>query len=199
MRESARHFGRDRILHLVLGTVVYLLLGLLDMSKLTQSELKELLHYDPDTGVFTWKVQKSHKLPGSLAGSRFKDCRKYYWRIGINGKSHQAHRLAWLYVYGEFPKGVIDHIDHDSLNNRVSNLRDVDMSINLKNAKLYSNNHTGINGVTYCPERRNFKVTMSIDRKCKTVGRYNDFFEACCCRKSAEYLHGYHENHGRVT
>ena len=75
---------------------------------LTQAKLKEVLHYDPETGDFTWQVSTANCIKvGALAGS--KDSYGYH-KIAIKGKTYKAHRLAWLYTHGEFPEDAIDHI-----------------------------------------------------------------------------------------
>ena len=168
------------------------------MSAPTQAEIQEILHYDSHTGVFTWKLQRGQQLVGAIAGSRLKDGDKYYWRIGVNGKTYQAHRLVWLYVHGEFPKKEIDHINHNTSDNRLSNLREVCRAENAKNQKLYSTNNTGINGVSFCKIRGKFKSSIRVNGKNKTLGYFSSFLDACCARKSADHKNGYHRNHGRT-
>ena len=82
--------------------------------------LRELLSYDPDTGLFRWSKNKGSKDAGELAGCVSP---KGYILIGIDGCLYLAHRLAWLYVHGEFPEKDIDHRDQDKSNNRICNLR----------------------------------------------------------------------------
>ena len=80
---------------------------------LTQDRLKELLHYDPDTGVFTW-IQKPAPRGRAIIGSVAGGLKQHgYITIGINQREYYAHRLAWLYVYGEWPEDQIDHINHN--------------------------------------------------------------------------------------
>jgi hypothetical protein len=112
---------------------------------LTVERLKELLHYEPETGVFTWLVNKGPFLAGDIAG-RSVGCKKYP-RVGIDGDRYIAARLAWLYMTGEWPKHVIDHIDRNPLNTRFCNLRDVTQSKNCFNAGKRSHNTTGYQGV----------------------------------------------------
>ena len=87
---------------------------------ITQEELKELLDYNPETGLFTWNVYNNIK--NKTTAGTFNDG---YIQIKIKQKIYQAHRLAWLYVYGEWPKGQIDHINGIRDDNRIENLRDV--------------------------------------------------------------------------
>lgn len=100
----------------------------------TAERLREVLDYDPCTGVFTWKAPSGRRVKvGSQAG-RITDG---YRRIGVDGAQARAHRLAWLYVYGELvPDGyVIDHINGDRSDNRISNLRVVTHSVNMQNQR----------------------------------------------------------------
>jgi hypothetical protein len=105
---------------------------------LTQEELKAILHYDQETGIFT-RVSN-----GKEAGSKHKSG---YIRIKITSKrSYLAHRLAWLYVTGENPT-IIDHINGDGYDNRFCNLRNVSNSENLQNIRsAYSRNSCGLLG-----------------------------------------------------
>ena len=99
---------------------------------LTQAQLHELLNYNPDTGVFTWKKRTSNRAPiGSVAGTLSNG----YWGITIAGMRTYAHRLAFLYMEGDYPLAqVVDHIDGDKLNNKWTNLRR--FSRNLNNSEV---------------------------------------------------------------
>lgn len=88
---------------------------------LTHARLIEALAYDPESGVFTWRVRNSSRaLPGAIAG--YLDNKKYV-TIRLDGKLYLAHRLAWMYVHGVMPTIAIDHKDRAPGNNRISNLR----------------------------------------------------------------------------
>ena len=94
------------------------------------NQLREILDYNPETGVFVWKRMLAHRRKsGSVAGSKTHG----YVEIGVWNRSYRAHHLAWLYVYGEWPKGVIDHIDGDRSNNAISNLREATNQQNAQN------------------------------------------------------------------
>ena len=163
---------------------------------LTQSDLKEKIHYNPETGNFTWRIKiNGNTNVGSTAGSTSNSNK--YRQIRINGVYYGAHRLAWLYVYGNYPKGQIDHINGVRLDNRIANLRDVSQFENQKNTCLRKNNRTGITGVSWHIKKLKWCANIQGDKKQISIGGFDDFFEACCARKSAEIKYGYHENHGR--
>lgn len=117
------------------------------MSKqiLTQSTLKQILFYSPDSGEFTRvKTQSWNAKRGSIAGCIGGNG---YLRIHVNGKLHQSHRLAWLYMHGEFPENDIDHINGDRTDNRLLNLRAATRQENVRNTLMQKNNRTGYKGV----------------------------------------------------
>lgn len=112
---------------------------------LTCTELKELLEYDPETGLFRWLYYVSPTcslqwFKGNIKGG--------YCTIGIKGKGYKAHRLAWLYMTGEWPKKEIDHLDQDRQNNRYLNLRDTSRTNNQlnknKNPTRYTSKYPGV-------------------------------------------------------
>lgn len=89
---------------------------------ITQDRLKEVLRYEPETGFFFWRVRKANRLSvGDRAGSPNSEG---YWHIYIDGKLYKAHRLAWLYVHGAFPKAYMDHKNHIKSDCRIENLRE---------------------------------------------------------------------------
>jgi hypothetical protein len=100
-------------------------------QELTQERLKELLHYDPETGIFTWKKLRTGPKR-SVAGSV---TTKGYRSISVDGRPTLAHRLAWLYIHGCMPSKQIDHANGVRDDNRLVNLRDVDGCENSQNVK----------------------------------------------------------------
>lgn len=113
---------------------------------ITQDRLKELLHYDPETGVFIRKSARGRALKGSRAGSS--DDRGYT-QVTLDRELHYAHRLAFLYMLGALPPNDVDHINGDKSDNRWGNLRPATRSQNLANTRRRSDNTSGHRGVTY--------------------------------------------------
>lgn len=165
---------------------------------LTQAYLKELFDYNLDTGVFTRKIYRSSRAKkGDIAGHVFQNSSgKSYMRINIDRKLYQVHRLAWLYVCGEFPPDEIDHEDGNGLNNKWSNLRAVDGFENHKNMRLSSRNKSGCVGVSWRELYKNWRARIMVDRKEIHLGSFPDKTDAIIARKMAEYKYGFHPNHG---
>lgn len=113
---------------------------------LTQARLRQVLHYNESTGVFTWAVTVGPRAQiGSVAGHD--DLR--YRVIRVDGTKHMAHVLAWLYVTGRFPSDEIDHFNGDGFDNRFSNLREATRKQNMENTSLFSCSTSGYRGVTW--------------------------------------------------
>jgi len=162
--------------------------------ELTQSILKSRLHYEPETGIFTWLVNHHSVKAATVAGSANGNG---YIHIGVSGKNTQAHRLAFLYMTGEFPPDEIDHINGARNDNRWSNLRPVSRAENNKNSKRRHDNTSGVTGVSWCKTRKRWAAHIQVDGKPVNLGRFTDFFEAVSARKLAERKYNFHPNHGR--
>ncbi|MCK5236074.1 MAG: HNH endonuclease [Deltaproteobacteria bacterium] len=163
-------------------------------SSLTQKQLKEILHYSPETGLFVWLTSptKSVKI-GDIAGTLGS---RGYVRIMIEGKNYQSHRLAWFYVYGVWPLNHIDHINHIKDDNRIVNLREATGQENQRNASLRKSNTSGVCGVSLHKTSNKWQATIGANDKNIHLGLFSDKFEAICARKSADNKYGFHANHG---
>ena len=146
---------------------------------ITQNELKEVLEYNPDTGVFTWKKVNSNRIKvGDVAGCKANNKGYISIMIRINKKLYSAHRLAHLYMTGNFPPIDIDHINHNPSDNRWCNLRAATKSQNLANVKMHKDNTTGYKGVS-CDKRINkYKAEIRHNGKRITLGYFDTPIEA---------------------
>jgi hypothetical protein len=138
-------------------------------THITADYLRGLLSYDPDTGIFRWKISRCSKRPvGSIAGFPAQG----YINIGIDRKTYRAHVLAWLYMTGEWPRKNLDHEDTDKSNNRFKNLREATKSQNGANMKGRSS--SGYKGV-YLDKRNNqWFASIQSNGKKYYLGRFSD-------------------------
>ncbi len=154
-----------------------------------------MLHYDSDTGIFTWAISLGAKKAGTVAGALSLG----YINIGIDNKDYGAHRLAFLYMLGKFPKHQVDHKDHNRSNNTWSNLRAVTHGENARNTSKRSDNTSGVTGVSWDKTRGKWTARIKVDGKYKYLGRFIEFNDAVSARISANTLYSYHENHGSAN
>ena len=155
---------------------------------ITQEYLKKLLNYDAESGVFTWIHSNSNRSPiGSVAGTIRKE--KPYVIICIDRQFFYAHRLAWLYVYGSLPNGMLDHIDGNHFNNRISNLRLATYSQNEINKPVRKGTKSGFKGVWKSNQKWCAYIGTGQERK--RLGLFNTPEEAAkAYREAAEKMHG---------
>jgi hypothetical protein len=161
---------------------------------LTAEELKNRLNYNPRTGVFTWIRSKRSTLIGCVAGCASKP--NGYLRIVINYKLYFAHKLAWLYAHGRWPSEQLDHINHNKLDNRLNNLREVSHRENHLNQSLSKNSTTGLHGVSFHRRANKYEARIKVDGKSLYLGSFQTSEEAYAARKLADSKHGFYPNHG---
>ena len=155
--------------------------------ELTAEYLRSILHYEPETGIFTWKVSNSNRVRiGDAAGC---PCGGGYLNITVGSRLYLGHRLAWLYVYGVWPKDQIDHINRNRSDNRITNLRDVSTKQNLQNAGKYSHNTSGHPGVCWHKQHSKWVASIMHNQKSIHLGYFTDIEEALSARKAAEKLY----------
>jgi hypothetical protein len=166
---------------------------------LTVDELREVFSYDPERGALYWKVDSGARArAGMRAGTLGIGKTLRYQLVKYEGQQYYTHKVIWALHHGLWASGEVDHIDGDRTNNSVTNLREVTHAENTRNARRRSDNRSGINGVCWEEKKNRWRVQIGKNGRIHQVGRYRDFFEACCSRKSTEQHLGYHANHGRA-
>jgi hypothetical protein len=142
--------------------------------------LKELLHYDRETGFFTWRMLRPGRSPqGKIAGSvrsNPKDPCFGYRYITVDHFRTSAHRLAWFYVYEKWPTGDLDHRDMVRDNNRIDNLREATRSQNMANARRPRHNTSGYKGATFVNGR--WTAQIQFNSKNLILGYFSSAEEA---------------------
>ena len=148
---------------------------------LTQEYLKSILEFDSEKGTFTWKVAKSRSVKvGTLAGTKNS---LGYHSIRIDKVDYLAHRLAWFYTYNIWPS-IIDHIDRNRSNNKLSNLRDVSQSENIHNSSLSISNKTGYKGVSFKLDKGVYTTQCTVQGKAHYLGCFKTAEEASAAYSS---------------
>lgn len=162
---------------------------------ITQDRLKEILHYDPETGVFTWLVSPSRGTKkGMVAGHDHKS--SGYRVIAIKRKLIPAHRLAFLYMTGSIPE-FVDHINMIKLDNRWVNLRPATKSENNRNQKLRKDNKSGVKGVKWNKANKKWQVQITVNGHRMHLGLWDDLEAAELVSILArEKYHGEFANYG---
>ncbi len=158
----------------------------------TQERLKELMSYDENTGLFTQIKARSKIQVGDTVGYLYDG----YIRTEIDDRGYLVHRLAFLYMEGEFPPEEVDHINHDRSDNRMVNLRKATRGENQKNKTMQSTNTSGVTGVSWHKRIKKWHVYITVNKKIKQLGYFAERWDAICARKSAENKYGFHPNHG---
>lgn len=160
---------------------------------LTPEQLKSILHYDPETGKFTWLASRGRAPSGAVAGC----VNGYGYRvIAIGGKQYREHRLAWLYMTGEWPPEQVDHIHPNRADNRWCNLRKATQTQNNHNARISAASASSAKGVRWVASRCKWLARVMAEGR-----RYQKYFrtqQEAIDWVSAQRasLHGEFANHG---
>jgi hypothetical protein len=152
-------------------------------ESLSQERLRTILVYNPETGEFTRN--------GRIAGGSYRHRNLTYRRVWVAGHQYSAHRLAWLYFYGVWPSGEVDHINGDGTDNRIANLRDATRGQNATNALAQKSSKTGLRGVHYHPGAKKYRAQICKNLKITHLG-YFDTPEAAhqAYLSAARTIHG---------
>ena len=159
---------------------------------LTQALVQKFFEYDPISGELTRRLPTSNNYAGEVVGA-LKNTG--YLSVGFGDKEYLVHRLIWLYMKGCLPDQV-DHINHNRLDNRWCNLREVNNTDNTKNTSISRNSTTKINGVSFMKARNKYRATVMVNRKQIHLGLFEDINDAIKARKVADVQYGFHINHG---
>lgn len=156
-------------------------------SQLSLEALRSRLSFEPDTGVFRWLTTQGGVTVGSPAGNLNSSG---YMVVGFSGLKIRQHRLAWLFNFGAWPSGTIDHIDGDKKNNRIANLRNVPHRVNKQNMRVATaSNSLGVLGVYWSERRVGYMASVSTDGKQKRKGPFSTIERAQAAYLELKRLH----------
>lgn len=156
---------------------------------LTHERLQEILHYDPVTGIFTWKIRPAQRTfagdrAGALSG-------KGYRQVRYKRKFYRCNRLAWFYMTGGWPKAQIDHKNGDRADDSWNNLREATNGQNQWNTPAKINNKTGLKGARWNRRLQRFTADIRVNGKTRHIGVFDtaeDAHQAYLLR--AAQMHG---------
>lgn len=184
--------------------------------ELTVPVLREILSYDAETGDLTWKARSAHLFKDGVRGvsaesrartwnARYSGRKTFvskhpcgYLAGAVFGVSVLSHRVIWALVYGRFPENDIDHINGIRTDNRLSNLRAVSRSENLKNAKVRCTSRSGVIGVGWHSKNKKWRAYVNDGNRHVSLGYFHNKQDAIDARAAASVEYGFHPNHGRL-
>lgn len=152
--------------------------------------LRSILDYDRSTGIFYWRHRSDSingfdkKYAGKPAG--YLNKLRGYLIIRINTRGYSAHRLAWFYVHGEWPKDQIDHINGIKTDNRIDNLREATNQQNGFNKGIMSTNTSGVSGIGIEKRTQKWRSYITINGQYTHLGLFPNEDEAIAARLAAE-------------
>jgi hypothetical protein len=151
------------------------------VKDLSHSRLLEVLSYNPETGVFHWRIALNGRVrAGDVAGSTHASG---YRNISIDKGRYQAHRLAWFYVHGTWPQSFIDHKDGVRSDNRIANIRPATRLQNNRNRPLYKNSTVSLKGVRKL--KKGYQARIQVEGRSIALGAYPTAREAYSAYKTA--------------
>ena len=151
---------------------------------INQETVKNLFYYDVESGMLFWRIGNGRNVKPWQEAKALNG--NGYCTAKVNGKSYLTHRLAWLYVYGEFPKEDIDHKNRIRNDNRLCNLRAVSRTDNCQNISLPSHNKSGHIGISWFKSHKSWTVYVKVNKKNKWLGNYKNLDDAIAARKAGE-------------
>jgi hypothetical protein len=161
---------------------------------ITQRRLRDLLSYDPETGIFRWRVSRGKAKSGAVAGSINKSTG--YRIIMLFGRRYKAHRLAWFYMKGEWPVDKIDHRNTIRNDNRFKNLREATAAGNQHNSGRRRNNRSGYKGVDFKAGCGKWRAAITVNSRQMHLGYFTDIDAAAAAYAAAAAQ--YHGEFARI-
>ena len=150
------------------------------LGTLTQERIKNLLHYDPVTGAFVWRIDRTGTAKAGMIAGYINN--QGYQMLRLDGRDYSALRVAWLYCHGNWPLGEIDHINRDRSDNRLDNLRDVSRSVNQSNKSCWGKSgHPGV----FMRESGKFRAFIGSGGKRRNLGTFTTFEAAVTAYRAA--------------
>lgn len=164
-------------------------------QSLAHSRLLEVVSYDPETGIFTWRKPTSVRVKvGDVCGQVDRHGHRL---INVDGWRYMAHRIAWFYVHGSWPAQEIDHINLSRDDNRIANLREANRAENNRNVGLKRHNKLGVKGVhRHSQAKHKFVAAITVDGRSRYLGMFDTAEEAHACYERASEQ--YHGTYGRL-
>lgn len=154
----------------------------------TQNLLRELFHYDPETGIFIRRKSTSNRVKvGDVVGSLSKT--SGYVRICVGSRLYKAHQLAWIYVHGSAPDRPLDHVNGVRSDNRIGNLRQANKQQNSANSKTNTRNRSGVKGVTWCRHAQKWMACIKVNYRTIYLGYFAEIADAAKARQAAAEKH----------
>ena len=180
----------------------------LEEQDISYEDMSCYLDYDFKSGHLIWKKRFEEIYENPMHLKRFNDFQAGqkagtvnnvgYVTVKIFGKTRRAHRIIWLLIFKEWPKGQIDHVDGDRTNNKQNNLRDSNWLENMRNRKLNKNSTSGFRGVYWNLNECKWRAHIKDHGKNINLGYFDSFEKAVEARIEAEKYIGFHENHGKI-
>lgn len=179
--------------------------------EITPEIARELLHYDPVNGIFTWRHRErwwfktngsfkawNRQFAGKRAGCIWRKQRHGYKNreIRINGSRRPEHHLAWVWMTDKPLPVELDHINRDATDNRWVNLRASCRDSNTKNRSMLRTNTSGVTGVTWCPKSNKWQARCQLSGKRHRLGAFSEIDEAAMVVLEFRASHGFDPRHG---
>lgn len=164
------------------------------MIELTQEIAKDIFTYNARTGEISWNDIIDNKY--SRKNKKIWKNNKGYLFITFCGKIYPVHRVIWIYCFGREPKNIIDHINRNTSDNRLVNLREATTGENLRNKGMYKSNSSGVNGVHFSKDKKKWRAMIRFNKKLIHLGYFKDLELAIERRKAADIEYGFSITHG---